>query len=42
MDKNLIDIIVRGRRDAGLKQSEVGEILGVKGNTISDWERGRT
>ena len=42
MDKNLIDIIVRGRRDAGLKQSEVGEILGVKGNTISDWESGRT
>ena len=42
MNSNLINIIVKGRQDSKLKQSEVGKLLGIKGNTISDWERGRT
>ena len=42
MNSNLIDVIVKGRQDSKLKQSEVGKLLGIKGNTISDWERGRT
>ena len=42
MDNKLVEIIVNGRQEAKLKQSDVGKLLGVKGNTISDWERGRT
>ncbi len=42
MNKQLIKMIVDGRQNAGLTQSEVGSRLGIKGNTVSDWERGRT
>lgn len=34
--------IRRVRLQAGLTQKELGERIGVEGNTISDWERGRS
>lgn len=42
MDEKLTALLATARQDAGLKQSDVGKLIGVKGNTISDWERGRT
>ena len=36
------DNIKRLRKNKGLKQQELAEILGVKRNTYSDWENGKT
>ena len=30
------------RKNKGLKQREIAELLGVKQNTYSDWENGKT
>ena len=30
------------RKNKGLKQQEIAELLGVKRNTYSDWENGKT
>lgn len=32
----------RLRKSKGLKQQELAEILGIKRNTYSDWENGKT
>lgn len=34
--------IKRLRKNKGLKQQEIAELLGVKRNTYSDWENGKT
>ena len=34
--------IKRLRKNKGLKQQELAEILGIKRNTYSDWENGKT
>ena len=36
------DNIKRLRKNKGLKQQEIADILGVKRNTYSDWENGKT
>lgn len=36
------DNIKRLRKNKGLKQQELAEILGIKRNTYSDWENGKT
>lgn len=36
------DNIKRIRKNQGLKQQELADILGVKRNTYSDWENGKT
>lgn len=36
------DNIKRIRKNKGLKQQELADILGVKRNTYSDWENGKT
>ena len=36
------DNIKRLRKKKGLKQQELAEILGIKRNTYSDWENGKT
>ena len=36
------DNIKRLRKNKGLKQQEIAELLGVKRNTYSDWENGKT
>lgn len=35
------DNIKRLRKNKGLKQQEIAELLGVKRNTYSDWENGK-
>ena len=35
------DNIKRLRKNKGLKQQELAEILGIKRNTYSDWENGK-
>ena len=35
------DNIKRLRKNKGLKQQEIADILGVKRNTYSDWENGK-
>lgn len=42
MNHYLVQFIRDARLNAGLKQQEVGEKLGYKANTISNWESGRT
>lgn len=36
------DNIKRLRKNKGLKQQELEEILGIKRNSYSDWENGKT
>ena len=36
------DNIKRLRKNKGLKQQEIAELLGIKRNTYSDWENGKT
>lgn len=36
------DNIKRLRKNKGLKQQELAEILGIKRNSYSDWENGKT
>lgn len=42
MNELLVDRLKRARAEQGLKQSDVAEKLGLKANTISNWEKGRT
>lgn len=42
MNKHLIDLLKQARTDCGLRQKEVAEVLGIKDNTLSNWEKGRT
>lgn len=42
MNELLIDRLRTARTKTGLKQSEVADQLGIKANTISNWEKGRT
>lgn len=41
MNSNLIERLKEARLRSGLKQSDVAELLGVKKNTISNWENGK-
>lgn len=42
VNKYLIDLLKQARIDCGLKQKDVAEVLGIKDNTLSNWEKGRT
>ncbi|MDE7203121.1 MAG: helix-turn-helix domain-containing protein [Lachnospiraceae bacterium] len=42
MNELLVDRLKNARAESGLKQQEVAEKLGIKANTISNWEQGRT
>ncbi len=42
MNELLVDRLKKARAEQGLKQSDVAEKLGLKANTISNWEKGRT
>lgn len=42
MNELLIERLKSARTDKGLKQQDVAEQLGIKANTISNWEKGRT
>lgn len=42
MNKLLINSLKEARVNRGLKQLDVAQVLGIKPNTISNWEKGRT
>ena len=42
MNELLVDRLKKARAEKGLKQQDVAEQLGIKANTISNWEKGRT
>lgn len=42
MNEILINQLKKARIDKGLKQYDVAMLLGIKPNTISNWEKGRT
>lgn len=42
MNELLVERLKKARAEIGLKQQEVANRLGVKANTISNWEKGRT
>lgn len=42
MNELLVDRLKNARTECGLKQQEVAKQLGLKANTISNWEQGRT
>ena len=42
MNELLIERLKEARNNKGLKQQEVADQLGIKANTISNWEKGRT
>lgn len=42
MNEILINKLKNARIDKGLKQYDVATLLGIKPNTISNWEKGRT
>lgn len=42
MNELLVERLKTARTDKGLKQQDVAEQLGIKANTISNWEKGRT
>jgi transcriptional regulator with XRE-family HTH domain len=42
MNELLVSRLKSARMDKGLKQQDVAERLGIKANTISNWEKGRT
>ncbi len=42
MNELLVNRLKNARNKSGLKQQEVANQLGVKANTISNWEKGRT
>ena len=42
MNELLIDRLKTARNSKGLKQQDVADQLGIKANTISNWEKGRT
>lgn len=42
MNELLIDRLRTARNECGLKQQDVAKQMGIKANTISNWEKGRT
>lgn len=42
MNELLVNRLRTARTDKNLKQQEVADILGIKPNTLSNWENGRT
>ena len=42
MNELLVDRLKSARIASGLKQQDVAEKMGIKANTISNWEKGRT
>ena len=42
MNELLITRLRTARTDKNMKQQEVADILGIKPNTLSNWEKGRT
>ncbi len=42
MNELLVDRLKKARAESGLKQQDVAAQLGLKANTISNWEKGRT
>ena len=38
--ENICDLIVAKRKERGLTQAELGEMLGISGKAVSKWERG--
>ncbi len=42
MNELLVERLKEARNNKGLKQQEVAGQLGIKANTISNWEKGRT
>ena len=42
MNQILIERLRSARLNSNLKQSDVAELLGVKSNTISNWENGKS
>lgn len=42
MNELLVDRLRTARTSKNLKQQEVADILGIKPNTLSNWEKGRT
>lgn len=42
MNELLVERLKEARNNKGLKQQEVANQLGIKANTISNWEKGRT
>lgn len=42
MNELLIDRLRTARNECGFKQQDVAEQMGIKANTISNWEKGRT
>lgn len=42
MNELLVERLKEARNNKGLKQQEVADQLGIKANTISNWEKGRT
>lgn len=42
MNELLVERLKNARNNKGLKQQEVADQLGIKANTISNWEKGRT
>ena len=42
MNDELIKLLKDARSSRGLRQQDVADMVGVKNNTLSDWERGRT
>ena len=42
MNDALLSLLKNARQSSGLKQSDVALQLGLKGNTISNWEKGRS
>ena len=42
MNQILIERLKKSRIESNLKQSDVAKLLGVKSNTISNWENGKS
>ena len=42
MNELLVNRLRSARTDKNMKQQEVADILGIKPNTLSNWEKGRT
>lgn len=42
MNELLVNRLRNARTDKNMKQQEVADILGIKPNTLSNWEKGRT
>ncbi len=42
MNSRLIELLRETRMKKGLRQKDAADLLGVKHNTLSNWERGRS